>query len=178
MKLIGITGKARSGKDTIAKHLFHQHAFTRIAFGDPVKLTAQQAFGLSEAQTWDDEYKEVVIPYWGMSPREIFQKVGTDAMRNTFGANVWIKRWSLSYLLLKDTDHIVVPDVRFDNEAELIRNLGGIIVDVQRGTGLTGSTGDHASEKGLSSLPDYVINNSGTLDELYAQVDYLVEVGS
>jgi dephospho-CoA kinase len=58
MKLIGITGKARSGKDTIARHLWAQHAFTRIAFADPLKLAAQSIFGLTHDQTWNDDLKK------------------------------------------------------------------------------------------------------------------------
>ena len=175
MKLIGITGKARSGKDTIARMLFAQHAFTRIAFADPLKLAAQQIFGLSKEQTWGDHKKEEVIPYWGMSPRQMFQLLGNEAVKPVFGADIWIKRWSMIYATLKDTDDIIVPDVRFDHEASHIRSLGGVIVELQRGIGLVGSTGDHASERGLSTLPEYTIDNNGTLDELRVKVMSLVE---
>ena len=175
MKLIGITGKARSGKDTVARMLFAQHAFTRIAFADPLKLAAQQMFGLSTEQTWDDRYKETIIPCWGMSPRQMFQLLGNEAVKPVFGAGIWIKRWSMSYATLKDTDDIIVPDVRFDHEASHIRSLGGVIVEVQRGIGLVGSTGDHASERGLSTLPEYTVDNNGTLEDLRVKVMSLVE---
>ena len=175
MKLIGITGKARSGKDTVARMLFAQHAFTRIAFADPLKLAAQQMFGLSKEQTWGDHKKEEVIPYWGMSPRQMFQLLGNEAVKPVFGADIWIKRWSMSYATLKDTDDIIVPDVRFDHEASHIRSLGGVIVEVQRGIGLVGSTGDHVSERGLSTLPEYTIDNNGTLEDLRVKVMSLVE---
>ena len=174
MKLIGITGKARSGKDTIAEYLWGRHAFTRIAFADPLKLAAQAMFGLSAAQTWDADQKEVVIPHWGMSPRQIFQLLGTEAAKPVFGKDIWIKRWRISYDMLSRTDHIVVPDVRFDEEAEAIRGLGGVIVEVQRGVGLQGSTGTHASELGLLKLPDYVIDNNGTLEDLFMQVENVI----
>ena len=175
MKLIGITGKARSGKDTVARMLFAQHAFTRIAFADPLKLAAQQMFGLSKEQTWGDHKKEEIIPYWGMSPRQMFQLLGNEAVKPVFGADIWIKRWSMSYATLKDTDDIIVPDVRFDHEASHIRSLGGVIVELQRGIGLVGSTGDHTSERGLSTLPEYTIDNNGTLEDLRVKVMSLVE---
>lgn len=175
MKLIGITGKARSGKDTIARMLFAQHAFTRIAFADPLKLAAQQMFGLSKEQTWGDHKKEEVIPYWGMSPRQMFQLLGNEAVNPVFGADIWIKRWSMSYAIFRDTDDIIVPDVRFDHEAAHIRSLGGVIVEVLRGPGLVGSTGDHVSERGLSTLPEYTIDNNGTLEDLRVKVMSLVE---
>ena len=171
MKLIGLTGKARSGKDTIAAYLWHSAGFTRIAFADPLKLAAQNIFGLTDGQTWDDELKEVVIDRIGMSPRQIFQKLGTEAVRNVFGEDTWTKRWMVGYSLFEESDDIVVPDVRFDNESGLIRSLGGVIVEVRRGPGLVGSTGTHPSEHGLSTLPDFVIENNGTLDDLYAQVE-------
>lgn len=170
MKLIGLTGKARSGKDTIAAYLWHSAGFTRIAFADPLKLAAQNIFGLTDGQTWDDELKEVVIDRIGLSPRQIFQKLG-NTMRNVFGEDVWVKRWLIGYDLFKDSDDIVATDVRFDNEAELVRSLGGIIVEVRRGTGLVGSTGDDVSEHGIGTLPDVIIENDGTLDDLYAQVE-------
>jgi hypothetical protein len=176
MKLIGITGKARSGKDTIAKHLWAEHEFTRIALADPLKLAAQHMFGLSDDQTWNPDFKEVVIPYWGMSPRQMFQDLGTKAAKGTFGSDVWVKRWLLSYKPLHKTDDVVVPDVRVDVEAEAIRQLGGVIVEVRRGTGLVGSTGAHETELGLSTLPDYVIENYGTREELHARIDEIVGV--
>lgn len=175
MKLIAITGKARSGKDTVCKHAWAKHAFTRIAFADPLKMAAQNMFCLTHEQTWNDDLKEIVIPFWGMSPRQMFQLLGNEATKPVFGQDLWIKRWMLSYALLKDTDDIVVSDLRFDIEAERIRHLGGAIIEVRRGTGLVGSTGDHASERGLSTLPDFVIENDGTLSELYDKVDAIVE---
>ena len=173
-KLIGIVGKARSGKDAISKHLFAKHAFTRIALADPLKLAAQHIFGLSDEQALRDEFKEIEIPFWGMSPRQMFQRLGTEAAKTAFGDDVWCKRWELTYNMLKGTDDIVVPDVRFDVEYDMIKRHGGIIIEVIRGPGLVGSTGLHASERGISYLPDYTIDNNGTLDMLHVTVDTIV----
>lgn len=175
MKLIGITGKARSGKDTIAKHLFTQYGFTRIAFADPLKLAAQQMFGLTREQTWNDDLKEQIIPFWGKSPRQIFQLLGTEASKPVFGDDIWVKRWQLTYTMFCNTDHVVVPDVRVDIEADALRALGGVIIEVRRGTGLVGSTGNHVSERGLSTLPEFVIDNSGSIEDLHRQVERIVE---
>jgi len=173
MKLIGITGKARSGKDEIARHLWAQHCFTRIALADPLKLAAQAAFRLGHQQTFNDELKEVVIPHWGLSPRQIFQKTG-DSYKAAFGEDFWVKRWMLSYDLFKDTDHVVVPDVRFDNEVNEIRSFGGVIIRVIRGTGLEGEAGQHKSEAGITLPVNYTIDNRGSLADLHAEVDRIV----
>jgi hypothetical protein len=109
----------------------------------------------------------------------MFQMEGTEAGRNVFGGDLWIKRFMLSYNLLKHTDDIIVPDVRFDNEAEALRSLGGIIIEVRRGqAGLSGSAGAHVSESGLSLPADYVIDNNYSLEELYAAVETIVFGGS
>lgn len=173
-KLIGIAGKARTGKDTIARHLWAKHSFTRIAFADPVKLAAQAMFGLTHDQTWDDNMKEKLIPEWGMSPREIFQRVGTECVRDVFGADHWLNRWAQTYRMIKDTDDIVVPDVRFENEAAMIRDLGGLVIHLVRDG--AHPVARHVSESGVAIAdPDIVINNNGTIEDLQSLVDTIVE---
>ena len=173
MKLIGITGKARSGKDAIAKHLWAEHCFTRIALADPLKSATQSAYGLTYEQCYSDDLKEVVIPYWGLSPRQMFQQVG-ETYKDKFGEDFWIRRWKLSYGLFVLTDHVVVPDVRFDNEVEEIRSFGGVIIRVLRGSGLEGVAGQHKSEAGVTTPVNYTIDNTGSLAELHKQVDRIV----
>lgn len=175
MKLIGLTGKAGCGKDTLAKHLWLEHEFSRVAFADPMKRAAQQIFALTEAQTWNANLKEVVIPMWDLSPRQIFQLLGTEAIKGTFGSDVWIKRWAIAYHLLKDTDHVVVTDVRFDNEAAAIRSLGGIIVEIQRPFMTAISTSDHVSESGLSQPADFLVVNTNTVDWMCSQMDDILK---
>ena len=70
----------------------------------------------------------------------------------------------------------MVSDIRKDFEAEAILKLGGIIIEVVRGNGLEGETGKHTSESGLETiLPHYRIINTGTFDELYANVDSIMK---
>lgn len=172
MKLIGITGLARSGKDTVAHYLWAEHGYTRIALADPLKLAAQHIFGLTDDQTWKDHLKEEIIPYWGMSPRQMYQLLGTEAVKGTFGQDTWCKRWALSYYPLSGTDDIVVPDVRIDEEAAMLRSLGGVIIELTRNaSGLSGSTAAHSSENGLSTFPEYEITNNGSIQDLHDAVD-------
>lgn len=172
MKLIGITGLARSGKDTVARYLWAEHGYTRIAFADPVKLAAQHIFGLTDEQVWKDHLKEMILPYWDLSPRQMYQLLGTEAVKGTFGDDTWCKRWMLSYGPLSLTDDIVVPDVRTDVEAGMLRSLGGAIIELTRNdSGLSGSTAAHSSENGLSTFPEYEITNNGTIQDLYDAVD-------
>lgn len=172
-KLIGIAAKARSGKDAIATYLWEKYGFTRIAFADPIKVAAQSMFGLTHEQAWNDELKEKVIPYWGLSPRQMLQQLGTDASKPVFGPDVWIKRWGMSYSTLMETDDIVVPDVRCDLEASYLRMLGGVIIHLERPDAQAVSS--HISEAGTTVFPEdrYIINN-GTLEDLYAKVEIVL----
>lgn len=176
--LIGIHGKARSGKDTVARRLVMDYGFYRLPFADPVKRAAQVMFGLTDEQIWIDDSKETVIPYWGMTPREMFQKVGTEGGRDVFGDDLWIKRWALDYQSLQGK-RVVVPDVRFENEAAFIRQLGGVILHLHsnRGTTLSHEAQAHRSEGGVRQQKlDFMIDNSGTFDQLYGKVDTLVRL--
>lgn len=177
--LLGIHGKARSGKDLAAKYLVENHGFTRNAFADPLKRAVQQMFMLTEEQTWSDELKEVPIPYWdNKSPRELFQKLGTEGGRLLFGEDIWLKRWRYHYDAYKDVMNYVVPDVRFENEAEYIRSLGGVVIHVVRDgveSKLLGTSGKHASEAGIKPhANDFVLDNNGTKQDLYDRLNNVV----
>ena len=94
-----------------------------------------------------------------------------------FGDNIWLKRWFLSYSAVRDTDHVVVPDVRFDVEAEALRNLGGTIVHIVRpGVGLDGDSATHVSEAGIElGDGDLYLLNDGTTYDLGNKVDQIWE---
>ena len=92
-----------------------------------------------------------------------------------FGSDIWLKRWFLSYSAVRDTDHVVVPDVRFDVEANAIRNLGGTIIHIVRpDAGLLGAAGEHSSELGVTPrADDMYLGNRGSVEELCRKVDKL-----
>jgi len=81
-KIIGLAAKARSGKDTVASMLMKHEGVSAYALADPLKIACQALFGLTDEETWDDDIKETKIPLWGKSPREFFQLVGTNWMRD------------------------------------------------------------------------------------------------
>ena len=127
--IIGIAGKKGSGKDTVGKYLINHHGFTRYAFGDPVKEVCRLLFGFTDEQLYGDKKEE--LTEFGIKPREAFQKIGTD-----FGRN--ILHTLLPDLRMKDGELwidifrrecptnklIVVTDVRFQNEADAIKEKG------------------------------------------------------
>jgi hypothetical protein len=80
--IIGLAAVARSGKDTVASMLLEHKDVAAYALADPLKAGCQSLFGLSDEQTWSDDIKEEVIQMWGLSPRQMFQRVGTEWLRD------------------------------------------------------------------------------------------------
>lgn len=174
--LIGITGRAGSGKDTVAGYLQHKYGFVQMAFANPLKAAASVLFNIPEYYFHDRELKERVVEDWDMSPRRMAQILGTEAVRTHFGADFWIKRWLQEYRSMPCSLDVVLTDVRFNNEAQAVRDLGGTILHTERpgDTCLEFAAAQHASEAGVHRMyPDVIIVNDGTLDELFAKVDTL-----
>lgn len=192
MRLIGLSGAARSGKDTVGKYLVEKHNFKRYAFADPLKRAAHEMFGIPLEDFHSDDKKEVVNEFWGFSPRQIAQLLGTEGGRELFREDLWTKRAELAWLQhqeyitdiapetfgnIEGLSGMVVTDVRFPNEAEWIKDAGGIVIDIWR-PGADGNVGvaAHASEAGYpEELKDIVIVNDGTLDQLYEMVDRIFD---
>ncbi len=152
--LVGLAGRARSGKDAIAHHLEIKHGFTSFAFSDPIKRGAQELFGLTDTQTWHESVKEVVIPHWGLSPRRLFQLLGTEFGRELIHPDIWLMRAHLHILglLEKGYRRICLSDIRFENEASMVHKLGGTLWYVERpGAAVVAS---HKSEDGVHLLRD------------------------
>lgn len=160
--LIGLVGKKGSGKDTVADFLIDRFNFMKIAFADPLKKVLQVLFLLEDRQLHDPKYKEMVDDRWGMSPRQMMQMMGTDIVRAKFGEDFWLKH--MDYTLKQhETKFIVISDVRFKNEAEWVRNNGGILIRLRTETdNLTLDT--HQSECELDEIStDYEILNDKSL---------------
>lgn len=173
MKILGLTGLAGSGKDTVAEFLMDQNQGYCRAFADPLRRAAVEIFGLTHEQLLDRGLKEQEIPYWGMSPRQILQKLGTECIRDVFGPETWVKRAELELEMVKALDTreplgakvIVFTDVRFVEEAEFIHRHGGVVVRVNRPGCVPESA--HSSENGLADeCVDYELMNDGDLGQL------------
>ena len=104
MKIIGITGKKRSGKDTSGEHLIKNFGFTRYSFADPLKKGCMEMFGFNADQMWGDT-KEVIDERWGVTPREVLQIMGTNLLQfdihnhtdnlKHIGREIWVHRFKL-----------------------------------------------------------------------------------
>ena len=178
-KLIGILGRKRSGKDTLGSYMIEKYGYERYAFADPIKDILKTMFDLSDNQLNKD--KEKIDERWGVSPRTILQKFGTEICRNNLenfiphikldGETLWVKLFKIFYEKNKDKN-IVVTDVRFMDEINAIKSFGGKIVKINRENL---EFDGHSSEKDIDNynpeLIDYTIDNNYTYYDLYSQID-------
>ena len=197
-KVIGISGLIGSGKDTVADYLVNYHGFRRESFANTLKDAVSAVFGwdrmMLEGRTRQSrEWREQVDEWWArrlgmpdLTPRWILQYWGTDVLRNHFHDEIWVA--SLENKLLKSQDNIVISDVRFPNEVAAIRGVGGKLICIERGPkpewyndavdGLNMRhfwPSVHPSEYSwVRTRFDLVINNDGTVDDLYTQIKNLV----
>lgn len=150
MILIGVIGRKNAGKDTLADLLVARRGFKKHALASPLKEACRVLFLLDELQLNDPGQKEMVDDRWGLSPRVMFQKIGTDFARETFGHDFWVRH--LEYWVERETPlRLVVPDVRFPNEAAWIRAHGGLLVRVHSTDPISDDA--HISETGIDDIP-------------------------
>ncbi|WP_095080317.1 deoxynucleotide monophosphate kinase [Pseudomonas sp. Irchel s3h17] len=171
--LIGLAGRARTGKTTAANHLANVHGFQTYAFADPLREGLMNIFNLSPCD-FDDDRKEQPIGWLGRSARELMQSMGTEWGRNMVHPELWLllAEQNLEFLgQAQDTaTGFVISDLRFENEADFVRKRGGIVIHVLRPDAT--EVNPHASEMGIGIQDnDLVLHNEGALDDLFGQLD-------
>lgn len=166
IKLIGITGKARAGKDTLAQ-CFVGMGYEQVAFAKGVKDVTAYLAGEAVELFYQDDTKEAHCHTLGMTRRRAMQNVG-NAMREAIGDHVWVEPLLMAWRVA-GMPATIVSDVRYPNEAQAIRDAGGIVIQVLRPSieGLSGDAAAHISEAGIPpKLINYTLLNNGTLDDL------------
>lgn len=188
-KLVGVCGKAGSGKDTVYNYLNLRKPsdelwVARFALADTLKEAASTIFGLDTAIFSERAIKEEpMAKLGGLSPRQVAQKLGTESVREVFGIWTWVAALhSKLQNCVRILDAAVVTDIRFQNEVQWVLEQDGILVYLQRdGLGNVGIK-NHASEKIPSiefcqnAVATYggslvVIENNGSLQEFHAAIE-------
>lgn len=179
--IIGISGKAGSGKDTAAKMLEVLYANPDISyedfvnkryknfadilivhFADALKETAQVLFRLGEWETNTQEGKKTTINWIGKTVRELLQGIG-QGLRDAIDFDLWVK---ILFANTKGWSNYIIADVRYPNEIKAIKERNGILLRIDRkGAG----AGNHSSETALDDYKewDVHIENNGSIEDLF-----------
>lgn len=139
--ILGLVGEQGVGKSTIALFLGH-HGYQKLSFADALREHAKFVYGLTDEEV--TTRKTEVIERYGKTGREILQFFGTDYVRDWVSKTFWVDQVKN---VVRHKGLYVIDDVRFPNEADMIKGLGGRVVRLERdGHGATGD--QHASELG------------------------------
>jgi dephospho-CoA kinase len=173
MKNIAVAGRIRSGKDTVGKYLIDNYSYFKLAFGDGIKETASILFPEAVKKG---------------KPRRLYQVLG-QKMRE-IDPDVWVKYLDRRMTLCKrfGIEKFIVTDLRQFNEYDYLKEKGFVIVKVEAdeeirrqrmieaGDDFTEEDLNHETELSVDALPyDYLITNNGTLEELYEQIEFIID---
>lgn len=189
--VLGLNGPIGCGKDTAAEAL-EPHGFTRMSFADPLRVAGAMTYGVPLRYFTDRQLKESPLPGSKMTPRRVLQLMGTEVCR-VIHESLWVKRMLLrSASAMHDLagysrNHperisasggvkVVIADVRFQNEADFVRSVGGRVVRIARPQlseelAKTVNGNGHVSEAGVSQHPtDILLVNVGSKDYFQSTV--------
>ena len=151
--ILGIVGKAGSGKTTAAKHLVDYYGFTRMAFADEIKHMAVEYFGLTREEAFETKPPHA---------RTILQGIGT-LIRTQFDRLFFVQKLA-DRLHSSRAEMIVIDDIRLPEEADFVREIGGVVVRLEcsdRETLLSGSPAEHETEIQIYAIPCDLIVSAG-----------------
>lgn len=140
--LIGLCGLKSSGKDTAADYLVDVRHFVKLSYASGVKNATAQIFNWDRNMLEGDtklsrKFRETKDEFWSnefgydVYPREMLQLMGTKGGRKTFHQNIWVSRVKNIILQNPDTNY-VITDNRFPNEVDMVKELGGYNIKLER----------------------------------------------
>ena len=173
--LIGINGYATAGKDSFADCLVETYGFTKMAFADPLRAMALAIDPIITYSTgWNGNPREIrygeILEAIGYDKakkrypeiRRYLQALGTEAGRRVLSDTLWVDH---AMARAADMNRCVIADMRFKNEAQAVRDAGGLTIRITR-PGVEAAN-DHISEHDLDDWRfSAVIENDGTIEHL------------
>lgn len=183
---IAVVGYAGAGKTTASDYIVKTYGYTKVNFKDALVAEMRQNFPRTmEAmiylleRTKDGGYYNGVSqgldPDWLFANkppvfRALMQEFGTEVRRGD-NENYWVDKWKER---VADIENLVTDDCRFLNEAQYVRDNGGMILRIIR-TDITGA-GSHQSEVEQQQIvADYTVEvGKGQHDTLYAKIDEIL----
>lgn len=176
--LIGVSGKARSGKDSLF-NMAENNGFRRLSFAEDLKSRGRKDFGLTAEYTDGASKDEMTTKLNGHSPREFFIELGN--LYRKYDPDFWLRQ-AVAKAKEDPTKDWMVTDVRYPNEADAIKKLGGLVIRLERHASRDNMVSDEVkaslSETALDSYERFdavckAENNGDLIDLAYFWVDVL-----
>ena len=172
MKLIGLVGRAGAGKTFIANYLVEKYGFKRLSFADQLKHMLISAGMITHEEAYVEKTEH---------SRWLLQKIGTDIFRKQVDDLFWVKRMSVAVKRFLDAGtRVVIDDIRFPNEAALVRAYpkDRCMVSVQRSDHVDATAGtEHDSEALVETIDcdKIFLAGSGETDKLLWLTDVMMK---
>jgi hypothetical protein len=178
--IVGFVGRKGVGKDTAADVLVQKQGFVRKKFAQPIKDICSIAFQVPPS-LFNGPEKELPVKKHQLSPRQMMQLVGTDFFRAHLNENFWIRHFEDWVLAEPPFTSVVVTDIRFQNELDVVKRLEGLVIKIERSSGEgrhKDTTDQHVTESGVEDLKnvDVVVHNDGSVQDLWDRVEDAVRL--
>jgi hypothetical protein len=171
--VIGLCGRAGSGKSTAAQYLVAAHGARILKFATPMKAMLG-TIGLTYDEIEGDLKESPCEVLCGHTPRQAMQWLGTEWGRDRIGPDLWVRIWRAQVRQM-GPGLIVADDLRYANEVLAVRALGGKVIKLSRAAAGSATGSEHLSER-LDFLADSLIPNEGTREELGRDLDEILKV--
>jgi hypothetical protein len=160
--IIGLSGYAGVGKDTLAKYIVElDPSFEIKKFSGKLKEVASLLTGIPVDSFENQKFKTMELSGWDMTVRELLQKLGTEAIRDGLHEDAWVNALFANY---HQGENWVITDMRFPNEYEAVKRFGGMAVRLWRPN--VNPINYHESEVALDNHAfDYIASNEGNEDD-------------
>lgn len=176
MKVLGLTGCSGAGKDTVANIITGYAPLNACSYAmaEPLRYMLDALLNVYCEPFWtawtDQNWKNSLIPKLGVTPRYLMQTLGTEWGRDLISKNIWVRIAEDNIdSFLEYCSLVVVSDIRFANEFDMIKKMGGEVWEIRRPG--CAPPNDHFADSGsVFHLADRVIHNDGTLEDLARKV--------
>ena len=172
MKFIGICGKKGSGKSIVDQMILEYFINVKtLSFSEPIKQMTKSGYLLSDEQL--DLRKDIIDERWDMTPRDMMRS--TAQMMTFLDENHMCDLMTLriGQVSTSGLTHICISDIRFHNESDLVKQLGGIMIHIKNVSSVE-EENEHISECYVDEIDhycDYHVVNDGNMESMRSQVD-------
>ena len=179
--IIGLHGEAGSGKDFAADYLCSKSWYDKTSFAKPI-YDMINCLGFDASSSMDREEKESSDNFLGVSLRRMLQTLGTEWGRDLINKDIWIK---VAEHNISEFSNVIITDVRFDNEAEMVIKKNGIVINIISPNNPNSTKQKHVSEVKIKDEyiytvieNDYTDNFKKCLDNFWDDLNVLINLNS